>query len=61
MLSVLGLLLGLVLYDSGPLHCVELALDPNGEEICARWENRSGVSRSVLPADELRPPAEGDL
>ncbi len=60
-LSVLGLLLGLVLYDSGPLHCVELALDPNGEEICARWENRSGVSRSVLPADELRPPAEGDL
>lgn len=52
LLSVLGLLLALVLYETGPMQCVELALDPNGEEVCARWENRSGVSRTVLPADD---------
>lgn len=48
---LLGLFLAVVLYQEPRLRCAELELDGNGEEVCARWENSTGVSRTPLLPD----------
>lgn len=49
LLGGLGLLISLVLPRSDGMQCAVIEHDIDGEEICARWENRAGVHTNVLP------------